>query len=220
MSVMSDTTPAIAVLPLPEGETEAPEVDLPERMEGEPEKDYCHFLTWLALGPGRSLAGLQAVLNRNRTPTGAKTASNRPRAGRTEAGGKLRLLSSRWQWRTRVQAYDAKVIMTTGRRAATHFMRTIGEMARLAYESFAARKHRPGSLRESLELVQALSALIPREVLSALVSNAHAEEEASQPPPDQLLPPYVPPLELSGHCPTPAAGWGGPALPADERRAS
>ena len=124
-----------------------------DQRDGEPAAAYRRFLIYLALGRSRSLDTAYATARHQRVSKGIR------------APGQWRR-DCQFAWVERAAAYDAHQIRTTGMKAVDLFVEALCRVAASGAE--AAKRIRPKTMGDVLDLLQFLSTNIPREIIAAL----------------------------------------------------
>jgi hypothetical protein len=168
-----------------------------DRLPDEPAAQYVRFMTYLSLGPSRSLIAAYLAYSADTTATPKKTTAKdtatpetddaatetdtaaepetAPINGATEGSerqhvpGSWSRASARWEWPKRARAHDVEQLLEHGRETVILLVHALRGVALKALEALADENVKPNTWSELITALNCLGSHVPPEAISRLV---------------------------------------------------
>jgi len=155
----------------------APPVHAWDQQPGESSTQYADFLTYMALGRGRTIDGayrakylsLQRVSAANDTydPLPAKNVLSP-----VKASGPWWQMASRWRWEERASKHDVFALSQLVPQTVTDIFKVIGAFAKVTLEALENGSVKPQQWSEAKGAVETLASYVSPDIIQATVNHA------------------------------------------------
>ncbi len=137
-----------------------------EKLPDEPDEAYVRFMTYCALGPGRSMDAAYRLQN----PVAAKSGKSRSKKPVDErrASGQWWQNSVEFRWTERAAAYDIDMLTAVAQKAVARYVSAVDLALGKILSALLDEKIKPRSWNQTIESLTIVGSFIPAETVSTI----------------------------------------------------